>query len=321
MLGVSRVTVREAFQQLEVAGYVSRAPGSGTKLISDRGAVSGEHVGLIIPDLSSEYFGEIADAFLKDAQQSGIETVVHVHNDDPGKFEGSIDSLMRTGVGGLAVVVPRNCTEACVRKLERVNIPKVLMMRKVPQAAVSQVIVDNIRVGELATNHMLDLGHTRVVCLAILDFPVGRERFVGYRQALEKRGLPFAPELAVDLAKYPNLSTAGHEAVRDLLAAEIPFTAIVAFNDRQAARALGALKQHRVAVPGDIGLIGTDDDDLGVYLGLSTVRVEWSEIGRLGASGLLAQLRPGVSLRPVISTSTISVVPRETCGYVMVQTT
>ncbi len=107
-----------------------------------------------------------------------------------------------------------------------------------------------------------------------------------------------------------------------LRAAKPGFTAVVAANDLIALGALAWLKQHRIAVPGDVSLIGHNDMPLLDQIDppLTSVRIQHYEMGFRSARLLLDTLRqvPGsqeatILLRPqlILRKSTAAPPPRK----------
>ncbi len=314
--GVSRVTIREALQALDAQGVFRRVPGTGARIVASPTGIRSRELGLVVPDIRSNHFGAPVDSFFEYAAESGYEVSVRLYREAPERFEAYIEDLVEKGIAGIAVVIPRNCPNSSIALLERISCPIVLMSRGVEYLAAHQVVVDNERLGELATEHLLALGHTRIACLAVSDYPVGRERAHGYRKALRKRGVPFDPELVVELTSFPLSSDAGAKAIEDLLEREIDFTAVVGFNYRQSALALSALERAGKRVPEEVAVIGIDEPHDGLLPNLSTVVIDWKELGRVAGATLINEVeRPGVT-RPTIFWCRTSVVPRQSCGYI-----
>ncbi len=173
------------------------------------------------------------------------------------------------------------------KRIIEADIPTVLVDFYHPDF--SNIHIDNVRGGYQATRHLIGLGHQRIGYLSdTLDSPFGfttsQERLQGYRQALEEANLTF----------YPHYHRQGSHSLEKahLLAVELltqsnPPTAIFAFSDTQAMGALEAARELNLRVPDDIAVIGFDDIETARFVGLSTIRQELFESGRLGAQLLL----------------------------------
>ncbi len=154
--------------------------------------------------------------------------------------------------------------------------------------------VDNYDAAKDATRFLLALGHTQIVHLT-RDLPASSvaQRIDGYRDALTEAGLPFSSERVWSLPTeaFPQ----GVEALADRLLAQVPLlTAVFAVNDQVAHTLIAALEARGKAVPGDISVLGFDDDDQ--YSArpalLTTVRQPFERIGQRAAALLLRRLGP-----------------------------
>ena len=154
--------------------------------------------------------------------------------------------------------------------------------------------VDNREAAKDATAYLLALGHTRVVHLT-RDLPASSvaQRIDGYRDALTEAGLPFSSERVWSLPTESSLQWVDEYADR-LLALHPPPTAVFAVNDQVAHTLITALEARGKAVPGDISVLGFDDDDQ--YSArpalLTTVRQPFERIGQRAAALLLRRLAP-----------------------------
>ena len=83
------------------------------------------------------------------------------------------------------------------------------------------------------------------------------ERLRGYRQALRAAGLPYDPDLVIDVPHFDRAD--GHAAMLRLLELPDPPDAVFCFNDLMAIGALRACVESGVHVPDDVALVGFDD--------------------------------------------------------------
>jgi LacI family transcriptional regulator len=119
------------------------------------------------------------------------------------------------------------------------------------------VAPDDVDGGYQATRHLLELGHEAVAHLTgHLHHQAGRERLMGYRRALEEKGVPFRPELVLDGNFDP---LAAYRAVRRAWEGGLRFTALFAASDEMALGAKAALEDLGLRVPWDVSLVGYDD--------------------------------------------------------------
>lgn len=166
--------------------------------------------------------------------------------------------------------------------------------------------IDDVEVAQLATEHLLQLGHTSIGHIGGTkdferDFHLPTNRRIGYEGAIEAMGISVNPSLfrAADFT-----IEGGYEAAKQLLGSprERP-TAIFAASDEMAIGAMLAARDMGLHVPDDVSIIGIDDHELSAFFGLTTV-AQFPELqGRMAAEILLQQLHPETSTRGSLNTS------------------
>lgn len=154
------------------------------------------------------------------------------------------------------------------------------------------ILIDDVLGGELATRHLIELGHRRIAFVGdpledplTFNFTSSRHRFEGFGNALRKAGIA---------ARDEYLRTGMHgryEArvlARELLQLPEPPSAIFAASDTQAMGVLEGARDMGIDIPEQLSVVGFDDIDVAEYLGLTTVRQPLFESGSRGANLLLA---------------------------------
>jgi DNA-binding LacI/PurR family transcriptional regulator len=118
------------------------------------------------------------------------------------------------------------------------------------------VDVDNLHGAELAAQHLIERGRTRLATIAgPQDMPPGVDRLRGFTGALEHAGL------AADAVEFGDFSPAsGAIAMRRLLERDPSIDAVFAANDQMAIGAYSAIAEAGRSIPGDIAVVGFDDD-------------------------------------------------------------
>ena len=80
--------------------------------------------------------------------------------------------------------------------LLELGIPVVAVDRRLSDASVDTVLVDNERAAEEAAEHLIDMGYRRVACITgPRQAMTASERLAGYQRALRSRGLHLQPAL------------------------------------------------------------------------------------------------------------------------------
>jgi len=155
----------------------------------------------------------------------------------------------------------------------------------------SYVDVDNIAGSRVVTEHLLDLGHQRIIFLYERHTPLHYEiqREVGYQEAMTARGL--TPSHGVVRYNQEMAEAAVKPLFVDCPVNERP-TGVICCSDWQAIRVVGILKRHGLRVPEDISITGFNDDGAALLTQtpLTTLRQPYYDLGKAAIELLLMQI-------------------------------
>jgi DNA-binding LacI/PurR family transcriptional regulator len=177
---------------------------------------------------------------------------------------------------------------------------------------IRQLDIDNRLAAAEAVRYLVGLGHRDIgmVVHAPLTYTAARDRLAGFRATMAAARIPVRRDWvrAADLTEQ-----SGHRAMTEILACRRRPTAVFASNDVVAYGALKALQERGLAVPGDVSLMGFDDDLLSRYLKpqLTTVFNPAASLGAEAARLLIGLIRgTPVTAHPRLRTS---LVVRDSC--------
>jgi LacI family transcriptional regulator len=173
---------------------------------------------------------------------------------------------------------------------------------------VGQVVPDDLGGERAAAELALDHGHTRIaLIMGEANTLPAEERLRGYREALDRHGVPFDHSL-VRFGDW-NGQTGYREALDLLSIPDSAPTALLCGNDRIALGAYEAIRSLGLSIPGDVSVIGFDDQrEIAEYLHppLTTIRLPYEEMGARAVETLLAGEAVGtltVGCEPVLRES------------------
>ncbi|BCW21002.1 alanine racemase [Arthrobacter sp. NtRootA9] len=173
------------------------------------------------------------------------------------------------------------------------EVPTVLINCFDADGRLPSIVPDERAGGRVAVERLLKAGHTRIGVINLdPDIPAAVGRLEGAREALSGAGLDLDPELVVS---GHATADGGYEAACRILD-RYPKeggrpTALFCLNDRMAMGAYDAIKERGLTIPGDIAVIGFDNQELiAAYLRpkLTTVALPFEEMGALGVRTLAA---------------------------------
>jgi len=311
---VGRVTIRDVAEQAAVslgtASNVLNRPDRVAPETRERVLEVIERLGFVRSSAAhqmrsgnSRCFGAVvldaANPFATETVR-GLEDVVHEHgcavyvcstDGSPDREERYLRLLEEQRVQGI-LITPATRSIRHLQTLRDRGTLVVLLDRRSADGDLCSVSVDHAHGGELAADHLFELGHRRIAFInGPLHLSQCAERRRGMRRAAREAGFD-ADESIVEYTIDPLTSLEQAERhVDELLALEDRPTAVVCVNDQIAFTVLRALAQRRVRVPRDISVVGYDDVEFAAMLtpALTSIRQPKYEVGRAAAELLLAE--------------------------------
>jgi DNA-binding LacI/PurR family transcriptional regulator len=180
--------------------------------------------------------------------------------------------------------------------------------------------LNNHRGGAQALEYLASLGHRKFAVIKGHPWRDATEqRFGGTTAAARERSIVLDPRLIKQLyssntPREMTMPEEGYKCAVDLLAAKVPFTALIAFNDVTAIGAIRAFREAGLRVPEDVSVIGFDDIESAGYLtpSLTTLRQPLQQMGELAAGHLMDMIEAGQQpISEVLIDPTL--VERESC--------
>jgi LacI family transcriptional regulator len=275
-------------------------------------------IGLVIPSIADPFFSECAETIQAVSRGNDSLLIVTTTQNDLRAEIDNLNLLMRHRADGL-IIAPANSQNQSLRQvLEALSVPVVAIDRPVANSSITSVLANNFRGANTATQHLLDHGHKRILCLTgESTLYTIRERILGYQKAIRSAGLE--PMLDTSVRDYKSIE----HAIETSLAAADPPTAIFTLKNSTTVFAFEALQKLKVEIPGTVALLGYDDFELAATLrpSISVVEQPIKEIALLAAEALFDQmlqseeasqeLTPSQSRQIKLETR---LVPRSSCG-------
>ncbi len=270
---VKPTTRKKVLEAIERLGYRPNAVARG--LASKRTTT----VGVIIPDISSIFFSELARGIEDIATMYKYNIILCNSDQNKDKEIHLINTLLEKQVDGI-VFMGGEITEEHQEQFKRSPVPIVLAATLGDDREVPSVNIDYTQAAEDAIMALIEKGHKRIGMLSgSLEDPVnGYQKFAGYRQALEKANIEFDENLIV-IGDYTYDS--GMEAMDTFTALEDKPTALFASNDEMALGIIHGAQDRGFEVPNDYEVIGFDNTRLATMVRptLSTVVQPLYDIG------------------------------------------
>jgi DNA-binding LacI/PurR family transcriptional regulator len=264
--GVSKKTRERILATAERMGY---QPNLAASRLASKGNTT---LGVFLLDLHNEVFADMFDGMRKAAGEAAKDLVITVGSLSGELDVAALDSLLRARVD-VAVAAGLLLSDAEAANYHG-RLKLVSVARAIP--GFDSVASDDVMGATIAVEHLLSLGHRRIVHLASppSDGYLGRRE--GYQRAMSRAGL--TPRMVT----YDYSRSAARNAIGPILESANSPTAIFTNNDESALGVLDALHIRGLRAPEDVSVVGYDNTSAANVPGveLTTVDLHPFELGR-----------------------------------------
>lgn len=247
-------------------------------------------IGLMIPDNTNPYFAEIAWSIEYASRKQGYSVILCNSDENVEKESSYIDVLIENQADGIIIVAAGKSSVNFQKLLER-KVPVVMVDRDSPNVKTDSIQINNEVNGEMATDHLISLGHKLIACITgPREITPSFDRLDGYKKALSKNKLPINDDFILRGDFKPH---GGYLAGCKLLEIKDRPTAIFACNDLMAYGVMHAAVEKGICVPDDLSVIGFDDIYLSTYINppLTTIKQPRIEMGEEAVFCLIQRIK------------------------------
>ncbi|MFW6139267.1 MAG: LacI family DNA-binding transcriptional regulator [Spirochaetota bacterium] len=260
-----------------------------------------------------EYYGpsQTLSGIEKQANELGYSLILYLVRDPKNHNAAKIISdMISRHVEGIIWAVPEigKNREWVGEKISLSSVPIIFLTRQ-PGAGRSIVAVDNRKGGLIATQHLLDQGCRNIAIITgPLDWWEARQRKLGWRDALEDRGLYARDELVFEGDWLPD---SGERGIVKLMGEKPWIDGVFVCNDQMALGVLKGAREMGKKIPDDLAVIGYDDipEAAFFYPPLSTVRQDVVALGHSAVRELGSMIETRRQMKHVVKPRTILLQP------------
>ena len=245
-----------------------------------------DSVGVLVPELNAPFFGDLMQAVESTLRAADKHVIISVGRNCLETEKDAVEFLISRNCDAL-IMHAEALSDEYLLELNQSKLPVALVNRQVeglPEACTS---LDNEKGGYLATRHLLELGHKDI---AYISGPTDKcdasLRLEGHKRALSEAGLPINPQLIFN-GDYSEED--GKIGLLELMARDVPFTALVCANDWMASGAISCARDLGMSLPHDLSVVGFDDVVFAhhVFPRLTTVSNPIAEMAEMSAKYIL----------------------------------
>lgn len=249
-------------------------------------------VGVLVPDITNEYFAHIALELQKELMRLDYITLICNTDETPAYEENHLNSLKAQRVGGIIYIA----CDSVVKQRSAPAIPTVYIDRKpafnhLGKAKYVCIESDNEMGGYLAGMELIKNGSRKpAIVRDIRAISTAEGRFNGFRQALEESKILLEDRRVVPVE---NVSIEEGYLAAEYLMEKIPDTDGIFFSsDLLAIGAIRYTNEKRIKIPFQLRIVGFDDINMSriTYPKLTTVHQDVETISNLAVKMLMKMI-------------------------------
>src|SRR5699024_3704937 len=286
---VSRFTVRRGIDELEKENLIYRIQGGGI-FVNDwknksQTTFKNKTIGLISTHIADYIFPNIITGIDNYISRYGYSILIADTQNNPENEKKSLTNRLTNHLSGLIVQPTRSARSNINRhmydNIQEMGIPTLFINAIYDDMDMPYLIMDDMEVGKIVTQHLLEKGHKQILGIFKVDDKQGINRMNGYIKAYQD--CPDVSNLG-DIMMFQteenknNLFKRIHATLNQ--SKYVP-TAIVCYNDSLAIQVMNFVKEIGLNVPEDLSIVGVDNYQFSEFMnpGLTTVSHPQEKMG------------------------------------------
>ena len=263
-LNVTRITVSKALRNhpdiskemkkkvLETAEELGYIPNLIAQNLTSKRSFT---LGVVIPDLENSFFAYAIDSIIDAVAEKNYSVFVTVSRENQNNEKLNIQKLIGMRVDGLLVCVSQQTSNQQIfNQIKKLNIPLVFFDRKLEGLDFPSITFDDRNGAISALEKIIEQGYNKIAHFAgYSNVGIGKERYLGFKYALEKNGIEIRPEWIIEGGFEIK---DGYNAFNKIYELNNLPEIIVTVNDRVASGVYKAINEKGLKIPEDIGIVG-----------------------------------------------------------------
>lgn len=273
MFNVSRDTIRKAINNLETKNYVYKKQGSGIYIAdwteNRENLKSSKSVAVLTTYISNYIFPNIIRG-MEDTLYSESYSLLMSSTNNNVMFENvNLKNLLAHKVDGL-ILEPtksafKNPNAEYLKSIVSKNIPVVTINASYPEIDVPSLLVDDFKGGKLATNHLISLGHRKLLGIFKVDDFQGINRMNGFVTECQQNNLEPSSGMILTFLSDEKTNSLPSQIEYILSSPNRP-TGIFCYNDEIAYLVSTIARELNIKIPEELSIVGFDDSYLSVVM-------------------------------------------------------
>jgi LacI family transcriptional regulator len=241
-------------------------------------------IGFALHGVNDPLYVEMVNAAQTEAAKHNYSVILMNIEELADRRDAFHEIVLGHRVDGLLIHGGHGRGESDLQDIAR-SVPSV-MFNADASSGLRTVRFDDANAAEMATRHLIELGHREIVFLGDIG-GTSQRRYDGYRHALSEAGLPSYPPIVAGLSPDET-----HDATTRFFGSGMRATAFVAMSTTAALGVHSGIVSSGLRIPDDIALISVHDVWFARHLNppLSTVALPLAQMGAVAVTILLDQI-------------------------------
>ncbi len=250
-------------------------------------------IGVVMDDLCNSFFFRLIAGLQDAAEAQGYNILFCSGRKDMATKLKYVDYL--TGGCTDGIIAYGSCfdDEELFRYVAAKSANSILIESNLRSCTADRILLDNFHGAYTATEHLIRQGRRNIIHVTCdMNYDVGLERLNGFVQAMHDYHMPLGPDSILYADHFEDIA---YQQMKKRLSQGTRPDACFAGADKPAFGVLRAALEAGLSVPGDLAVIGFDDDvpdsrDV-LFPPLSTMRQPLYEMGQAGVALLIDRIR------------------------------
>lgn len=251
---VINIKTRQVIQ--EKAAQLGYIPNYAARLLKNR---TSNIVGLIIPDINNHFYTTVAKTIADATAEHSLHLILSTTEDNPEREAAALYNLLEVRAKGVIIVPSQNPSAQTRDYLNKIN--HIQLNRYINSINSPRVTINDKKGIDLATSHLLNLGHRHIAYIgALSSLSSGSRRLEGFIEAFRRKKITVDKQLVKQGPPRPKFA---QQAFQELFSLSTPPSALILGSADIALPILAMAKQLSITIPEQLSLVAYGD--LGWY--------------------------------------------------------